>query len=410
MKPLLYAPLFAVLTVAPLSSSLAGDWSAWRGPRGDGISAERMPDSIPDTGLKRAWKAQVGVGFTAATVAGGRVYTLGNLNKSDTVTLFCLDAATGSEKWRKEWASPLTPTMYEGGPNATPVVEGDALYVVIKPARVVRLKASTGEVKWEVNLQEVAKADLTPWGVAAAPRVVGDAIALNYGSNGTLLDKKTGKVRWTTGTKAPSFNVPAPARFGKKEGLVVLATNAVVGVRMKDGSEVFRHPFGEGYFCHASDPVVQGQSVFVSSADHGGQLLDFSSGSAKVVWKSREFGNFMATPVLIGGHLYGINACGVKQTETELRCVDWKTGKVLWSEKGFGWGSFVATADNKLLLLSDKGELTLGAVSPAGFKSLGRFQALGGKCWTPPVVANGRIYLRNAAGDLVCYETVPAAS
>ena len=389
---------------------IAADWPAWRGPKGDGITSERLPDTLPVEGLKRVWRTQVGVGFTAVTVSGGRLYTMGNRDKSDTATLFCLDAATGKPVWTRDWDSPLTPTMYEGGPNATPVLEGDSLYVVVKPARVLRLKADDGKTVWDVNLAESHKTDLSPWGIAGAPRLTADGVILNYGSHGTLLDRETGKVRWTTGGKGSSFNVPAVAPIGGEPGVLVLATNAVVGVRMKDGGEEFRHPFGEGYFCHASDPIVRGNEVFVSSADHGGQLLRFGKGQVELLWKTREFGNFMSTPVVLDGHLYGINACGVKATETTLCCVDWKSGKVLWSEKGFGWGSLIASEEGKLLLLSDKGELTLAAVSPKGFRMLGRFQAMGGKCWTPPVLSNGRIYLRNAAGELNCYEAIPAAS
>lgn len=404
--------LTASLLVLPvvLASIQAADWPAWRGPTGDGISREALPEMLPVEGLKRVWRTQVGVGFTAATVSGNRLYTMGNRDKSDTVTLFCLDAATGKSIWTKEWSSALTPTMYEGGPNATPVVEGDSLYVVVKPARVLRLKASDGSVVWDVNLVESHKTDLSPWGIAGAPRLTEEGVVLNYGSNGTLLDRQTGKVVWSTGPKGSSFNVPALGRIGGAPGVLVLATNALVGVRLKDGGEEFRHAFGEGYFCHASDPIVRGDEVFISSADHGGQMLRYGKGKAELVWKTREFGNFMSTPVVLDGHLYGINACGVKQTDTALSCVEWKTGKVLWTEKGFGWGSFIAAEGGKLLLLSDKGELSLAAVSPAGFKLLGRFQALGGKCWTPPVLSNGRIFLRNAAGELVCYEAVPAAS
>lgn len=401
----------AILSTVLLTQSvLAGDWPAWRGPKGDGTTPERFPDALPVEGLKRAWKSQVGVGFTAVTVSGGRLFTMGNRDKSDTATLFCLDAATGKAVWTREWESPLAATMYEGGPNATPVLEGDSLYVVVKPARVLRLKATTGETVWDVNLVESHKTDLSPWGISGAPRVTPEGVVLNYGSNGTLLDKETGKVRWTTGGKGSSFNVPATGRIGGEPGLLVLATNAVVGVRLKDGGEEFRHPFGEGYFCHASDPIVRDNEVFVSSADHGGQLLKFGKGQVELLWKTREFGNFMSTPVVRDGHLYGINACGVKATDTALACVEWKTGKVLWTEKGFGWGSLIASEDGKLLLLSDKGELTLASVAPTGFKLLGRFQAIGGQCWTPPVIANGRIYLRNAAGDLVCYEAIPSAS
>jgi outer membrane protein assembly factor BamB len=392
------------------SSGWAADWPAWRGAKGDGVVSEPLPDTLPVEGLKRAWKVQVGVGFTAATVSGGRVYTMGNVDKTDQATVWCLDAATGGVKWKREWDSKLEPTMYEGGPNATPVVEGGALYVVVKPARVLRLKADTGETVWETDLAAKLAAELSPWGISGAPRIEGDAVVVNYGSNGTLLDAATGAVRWTTGRKSPSFNVPTPARVGNEPALMVLATNALVGVRMKDGGELFRHPFGEGYFCHASDPVVNGSSVFISSADHGGQLIDFSSGQPRVEWKTREFGNFMVTPVVMDGHLYGINACDVKQTETTLRCVEWKTGKVKWSQPGFGWGSFVAGPGNRMLLLSDKGELTLASVTPDGFRNLGSFQALGGKCWTPPVVANGRVYVRNAAGELVCYLLPPTTS
>ncbi len=408
MKTLLPSTALGLLLIS--TSLQAADWPAWRGPRGDGVSAERLPDALPVEGLKRVWKAQVGVGFTAAAVSNGRLYTLGNRDKSDIATLFCLDAATGKELWAKTWLSPLTPTMYEGGPNATPVIEGDSLYVVVKPARVVRLQAKSGEIDWEIDLTSSLKTDLSPWGISGAPVIVGDAVALNYGSNGTLLDKATGKVRWSTGTKGSSFNVPAVGRIGSEPTLLVLATNALVGIRLKDGAEQFRHPFGEGYFCHASDPIVRGSEVFISSSDHGAQLLEYGSGKPTVTWKNREFGNFMSTPVLLDGHLYGINTCDVKQTETTLRCVEWKTGKVLWSEKGFGWGSLIAAEGGRILLLSDKGELSLAEVSPAGFRLLGRFQALGGKCWTPPILANGRVYLRNAVGDLVCYEALPSAS
>ena len=408
MKTLFLATVSGLLLVSTLLR--AADWPAWRGPRGDGISAEQLPDALPVEGFKRLWKAQVGVGFTAAAISNGRLYTLGNLGKSDVATLFCLDAGSGKEIWSKTWPSALAPTMYEGGPNAAPVIDGDSLYVVVKPARVIRLHADSGEVDWEVDLKSSLKTDLSPWGIAGAPMIIGDAVALNYGSNGTLLDKRTGKLRWSTGAKGSSFNVPAVGRIGSEPAMLILATNALVGVRLKDGAEQFRHPFGEGYFCHASDPIVRGNEVFISSADHGGQLIEFGTGKPIVAWKSREFGNFMSTPVFLDGHLYGINTCDVKPSETSLRCVEWKTGKVLWSEKGFGWGSLLAAERGRILLLSDKGELSLASVSPSGFRLIGRFQALGGKCWTPPVLANGRVYLRNAAGDLVCYEVFPSAS
>jgi hypothetical protein len=61
-------------------------------------------------------------------------------------------------------------------------------------------------------------------------------------------------------------------------------------------------------------------------------------------------------------------------------------------------------AAGKFIALSDKGELMTAEVSPEGFKPISRAQVLGGRCWTPPVLANGRIYCRNAKGDLACFD------
>jgi outer membrane protein assembly factor BamB len=110
--------------------------------------------------------------------------------------------------------------------------------------------------------------------------------------------------------------------------------------------------------------------------------------------------------VLIDGHLYGVS--GQERREAQIRCVDFKTGKVKWSEPFTTMGSITA-ADGKLIALSEKGELLIAAATPDGFKSLARAQVLGGRCWTVPVLSHGRIYCRNARGDLVCLDVRPKA-
>ena len=384
----------------------AGDWPKWRGPSADGISAERIaPDAWDKEGPKPLWKAKVGVGFTAATVADGKVFTLGNVDKSDTTTLWCLDAVTGAVVWKREWPSKLSPVMYEGGPNSSAVADGGRLFVVIKPALVLCLDAAKGATVWENDLAAL-KADLTPWGIIGSPIVLGDRVVVNYGTAGTALDKSTGKLLWTTGAKSPGFNTPALATPKGEPTLMVLATNHLAAIRVSDGKEQWQVPFGQGYFCHSSDPVVKGDEVFISSADDGGAVVRFTDGKPEQVWKNRQLGTFLATALLIDGHLYGLNSCDAKGAGAQFRCVDWKTGEVKWSEGNFGSspGSPVATAGNRVLLLSDKGELTVAKVTPEKFELIRRDQVIGGKCWTPPTLANGKLYVRNAAGDLVCVE------
>jgi outer membrane protein assembly factor BamB len=105
--------------------------------------------------------------------------------------------------------------------------------------------------------------------------------------------------------------------------------------------------------------------------------------------------------VLLDGYLYGTD--GDSGNDAQLKCLDWKTGEVKWTQKGIGTGGVIA-ADGKLIVLTSRGELIIAPASPEGFEPISRSQVLGGKCWTVPVLSHGRIFCRNAAGDLVCID------
>jgi len=104
----------------------------------------------------------------------------------------------------------------------------------------------------------------------------------------------------------------------------------------------------------------------------------------------------MNSSVLWQGHLYGVD-------ENQLRCLDFATGEVKWTDKASGKGSLIL-ADGKLIVFAEKGELIVAEATPKEFKPLARAQVLGGKSWTSPVLANGRIYCRNSGGDVVCVD------
>lgn len=397
--------ILGALALGLAASINAADWPSWRGPNRNGSTPENVAnESWGNEGPKPLWKAKAGVGFASITVADGRVFTLGNVDKSDTATLWCLDPATGAKKWSREWSSPLKPTMYEGGPNSSPVVDGSRLYVVIKPARIVCLETASGESVWDRDLAVESPVDMSAWGIIGSPLITGDTLVLSYGTLGTALDKNTGKTRWTNGKGQAGWNTPALATMSGEPTLMTFGTNQLAAVRLRDGKSLWSLPFGEGYFCHSADPIVNGDSVYVGSADHGGLVVKFGSGEPQTLWKHRLLGNFMVGSIVRDGHLYGINNCDVKDKAAALKCVNWETGKVLWEEPGYGWGSVIALADKKVLLLSDKGEVTVARVTPERFERLARFQAIGGKCWTPPTVANGRLYVRNGAGEIVCFD------
>lgn len=401
---------FEWVCVAAVTFSLtthAADWATWRGPDRNGISSEtRWSSDWGLTGPAKLWTAKVGVGFSTVAVSADRVFTSGWAEGKD--TLRCLAAATGEVIWAYSYEEKLGNKMYEGGPNATPVVAGGQVFAVSKTGRTLCLDAASGKVRWEVDLGQRVGAKLSDWGVSGSP-VLADTntLLIAYGPAGVALDAATGRVLWDSGKgKDMTFATPVLARFGGQATALFFMSEKLVAVDPTNGRQLWTSAFGQGYRTHCSDPVVIGDRVFISSGDDGGELLKVSGGAAERVWKNRNLSTFTGTAVLINGMLYGHETAGYKTANQELRCVDLETGSVKWAEGGFGQGSLMAAGD-RLIVLSDQGELSVVRANPVKFELLARSQVIGGKCWTAPVLAQGRIYVRNAKGELVCLDVRP---
>jgi outer membrane protein assembly factor BamB len=379
---------------------MALDWPRWRGPDLNGISQETgWSVSWPATGPRPVWRAEVGIGFAAVSVAEGRVYTMGNRNDQDTV--YCFDESTGREIWKHSYAAKLDAKYYDGGPSATPTVDGNRVYTLSKTGHLFCLEADTGKVVWDRNLSEELGVSIPTWGFAGSVLVEGDALYCNVGSRGTALEKATGKLIWTTGTTEAGYATPVPFVMEGRKGLLIFAARSLVAVDPTHGDELWSHPWVTQHRVNSADPIVQGNLVFISSGySRGAALLRVAGGTPSVVWESRKnMRNQHSSSVLIDGSLYGFDG----DNNSDLRCVDFMSGAIQWSQRGLGKGTLMA-ADGKLIILSEKGELVIADADPASFKALARAHVLGGRCWTQPVLANGRIYCRNAAGHLVCLD------
>lgn len=402
--------LLALGLIAAPAIVRASDWSAWRGPARDGQSPETgWSHDWPSEGPRILWKDGVGTGFSSMVIAGGRLYTMGWTDDQDFV--FCLSAATGATNWIARYPQPLGNKMYEGGPNSTPLVVGNRVFTASKTGLVHAFDTASGNIVWKTSLKDLVGAPLSDWGVSGAP-VLADArtLLVNYGPHGVALDPETGAVRWNSGRKKDmSFAAPVVLDLGGKPATLFFMSEGLVAVDPGTGTQLWRSPFGKGYRTHCSDPLVSGDRVFISSGDDGGELLEVTPRGAKRVWKNANLSTFTGTAVLVGGHLYGLDTAGYKGPEQEMRCVDLAAGSVKWGEKGFGQGSLIAAGD-RLIVQGDKGEVSVVRASPERFQLLARCQPIGGKCWTTPALSDGRLYVRNARGDLACLDLNPTAS
>jgi outer membrane protein assembly factor BamB len=393
--------LTAVCCFGLVSRVSSDDWPNWRGPDLDGISKEKnWSISWPKDGPKQLWRAAVGTGFSSMVVADGRVFTLGNIAETDTV--FCFDADSGKELWKHSYACPGDPIYYEGGPGATPSIDGENVYTLSKRGHLFCFKATDGKIVWQKNLMEELGVGKPRWGFAGSPLVRGDLLLLNVGEAGTAVEKSTGKIVWRSATNAAGYATPVPFDAQRESCAAIFSGKALCGVRVKDGKELWRIPWVTKWDLNIADPILVSDKLFISTMDRGCALLHLSAGQPAVLWESKAMDNHFSTCVFLNGFFYGIYG-NTDRPEKDFRCVDLAKGELKWKQAGLGLGS-VTAADGKLIILGERGELIVAEASPDSFKPLARAQVLGGKCWTVPVLANARLYCRNAQGTLVCLD------
>lgn len=397
----------ALLLFTTSAGVVADDWPVYRGPNHNGISTESGWKSSWSTPPQTLWRAKVGLGHSSFAVAEGKVYTLGNSDNRDSV--FCFDAVSGAEVWQYGYPADKGARFYEGGTHSTPTVDvaSGTVYVLGKQGQLHALDADTGKVKWSKTIigeLKLGRKDVGTWGMGGSPLVIGDRLYVNAGAAGACFDKNSGEVIWRSGGKS-GFSTPLPYDHDGKPALAFFSGRQVVGVDAKTGKPHWSFPWATQYDVNAVDPIffAPGRTVFVSSGYNvGGGMHLIQGKSARPIWKTKEMINHFNTCVLIDGHLYGIHGHAGK-TRGELRCVDARSGRVVWSDRSVGLGSLMV-ADGKLIVITENGTLLIGPLSQKGFRATGRTQMLGPKCWAAPVLANGLLYARNHRGDVACVD------
>ena len=389
--------IFVSLLIPFVAFSQTGlDWYQFHGPNRDRISVENdWRTNWAEKDPKVLWTKPIGIGFASISVAGNRVFTMGNADNKDTV--WCFDSETGKQIWKYTYDCELFPTNHEGGPGGTPTVDTDFVYTVSKDGQLFCFDIKTGEVKWSKKMVEEFKVKIPQWRFALSPLLEGNLLILDFGPI-IALDKKTGDLVWKTADFGAAYSSPIAFTFNEKRYVASLPAFGFVALDIKDGKEFAKFPWETQYGVNATTPIISGNKIFLSCGyNKGCSLLEMDpKGQIKELWHNNSMRNHMNTCVLWKDFVYGFD-------ESMLKCLDSKTGKEMWKQNGLGKGSLML-ADGKLIVLSEKGELVVAEANEKEFKPLCRKAVLTGKCWTVPVLSHGKIFSRNAAGDLVCLD------
>jgi outer membrane protein assembly factor BamB len=402
--------LAVLLLLGPVAR--ADDWPQWLGPHRDGSTPQKV--AAWKEPLKVLWKQPVGEGHSSPVVAGGRVYLHTRVKGQLQEQLSAFDAATGEPLWQTPYERGKFSSLFGNGPRATPAVQGGKVYTFGITGLLTCFDAAKGTRLWQIDTLKQYKASNLFFGVSCSPLVEDGSVVVMVGKKSTVVafDRETGAERWRALDDPASYSSPIAVGQGKDRQLIVLTGARLAGLSHADGKRFWDYPLVDKLFESSTTPVLAGDILFGSSVTFGGVALKLQAGdsgpTAKEIWKEPKYTCYFSTPVAVGKHLYlvtGMIPGGGAKVSATLRCVDIATGKEQWARPNVGTyhASLVRTADNKLLMLEDAGELVLLDADPQGYRELARSKICG-KTWAHPAVADGRLYVRDDAGELVCVQ------
>lgn len=388
---------------------LADDWPQWRGPKRNDISEEKgLLKEWPAGGPPKVWVYQnAGLGYSGPAISQGKLFTMGAREGKE--YLVAVDAAQGKELWAAEMGK-LFKNDWGEGPRGTPAVDGDRVYGLGGEGTLICAQASDGKVLWKKRMEELG-GGIPHWGYTESVLVDDKhVICTPGGSQGALaaLDKMSGKVAWQSRdfTDAAHYASVVPAEPHGLRQYVQLTEQSIVGIAADSGKTLWKSPF-PGATAVIPTPIYRDTYVYVTAGYQAGcKLLQIlADQKPKEIYANKTMQNHHGGVVLVGDHIYGHSDRG------GWLCQKFLTGEQVWSERSKLGKGAVACADGMLYCQEESsGTVALVEASPEGWKEHGRLKlnplssrrSPRGRVWTHPVIANGRLYLRDQE-FLVCY-------
>lgn len=401
----------AIIVLLSATLLLADDWPGFRGPRRDGKSMETgLLAKWPEAGPKLIWTiADAGNGYSTPAIKGDRLFTMGQL-KDGQYTL-CYSIPDGKLLWSKKNGKEYM-NSFGDGPRCTPTLDGDVLYALGANGDLQCLNQDNGSERWKLNILDEFGGQNINWGISESPLVTGEKLIVTPGGTGgtmVALDKTNGRTIWRsrdpnqTSAEQAGYASPQQITVGNSVQIVNFTSKGAIGVQAGDGKFLWRYDQMANGTANCSSPVYSnGKILYSSDYGTGCALLELKpDGTANEVYFNKNLKSHHGGYVLVDDHVYGFDS-GV------LVCMEWNTGKIKWKDRSVGKGS-VTYADGMLYVLSEDSEngyVALIRAVPTGYQEVSKFklpQRSGKSTWTYPVIANGKLYLRDQE-FIWCYD------
>jgi len=408
------------------------DWYRFLGPDLNAKSAEVGIRTDWSNGkLPVVWQREVGDGYSMPSVAAGRMFIFDR--HQDRARLTCVDSRTGEEIWRSEYETDYVDLYeYSTGPRASPVIDGDRVYIFGVEGRLRAHRVTDGELIWEVDATKKFGVVQNFFGVGSTPIVEDDLLIAMVGgsppnppslSGGGLqgngsgivaFDKLTGRVVYRSSDELASYSSPVIATIGDRRWGFLFARGGLLGFEPATGKIDFQFPWRSKKIesVNAASPVVVNDQVLITeSYGVGSALLQVKPGGYEIIRtdpprRGQSMASHWSTPIYHEGFLYGCN--GEKSGSADLRCIDFETGELKWSQS-LGSRLSLLYVDGHFVVQTERGGLALVRANPEKAELVtktGYEEILGYPTWNAPILSHGILYVRGAKG-LLALELIP---
>lgn len=397
-----------VLIIFLVCFSIAADWPQYQGPNRDSISTETgLARSWPKDGPKVIWKKDAGNGWAGPAVAGDIAILFHRIADDEVVE--CVEAATGKEKWKQTYRTRYI-DMYDkdDGPRSTPLIADGKVFTLGPDGDLSAFALADGKRLWQRNINKDYNVPKGYFGVGTSPMMAAGKLIINVGGKGAgvvAFDPANGKEIWKSTDQGVSYSSPVLAKVNGEDLAVFFTRQGLLTLTPEKGEVRHEHYWRPRLDAsvNAATPIVSGNQIFLTTSyNTGAILLEAGKGELTEIWKGdKSLSCHYNTPVLVTGYLYGID--GRQEGKPELRCVAWKTGKVIWKKEDFGCASLIV-ADKMIFAFCESGELVLFEQNVEDYKELTRASILDkSPCRAAFALSNGKVFARDS-GKWICVD------
>ena len=377
--------------------SMTGTWPQWRGPQRDGwLVSTTLPDGLAE--LQQIWKVDLGPGYSGPIVSSDKVFVTETKEKKIEI-VHAFDRMNGKEIWRQQWDGAISVPFFAKSNGdwirATPVFDGQRLYVAGIRDVLVCLEAATGKKKWHLDFVNELKSAVPSFGCASSPVLLGNHLFIQAGSGFCKLDKLTGKIKWRClddggGMYGSAFSSPFYTRLNEQAQFVVQTRSALAGVNADDGEVLWSKKIPAFRGMNILTPTVHENRVFTSS--YGGQSFLVAPTKNELEWSVEEMWTnkaqgYMSSPLIIRDHVY------LHLRNQRFTCINLKTGQTRWTTTPFGKYWSTVTDGEKVLALDQRGELILIRANEEQFDLIDR-RKVADDAWAHVAVSGNDIFIR----------------